>query len=1023
MTDDATPSGSDFDSDGAAEDGIPVPQIADRIDLENRQRTIAARLFGEASPLAPVRVGRYVVLRRLGEGGMGVVYAAYDDSLDRKVAIKLLRGGSPNTRRRTEVRLAREAKAMARLSHPNVATVYEVGRHIDEVFIAMELVAGQTLRDWLTRPHPNAEIVRVLILAGRGLAAAHRAELVHRDFKPDNVMVADAEHGSSRSHRVKVMDFGLAAGIEAATEDHPAATSITETRTDEPLTAQGRVVGTPAYMSPEQLRGKDVDARSDQFSFCVTAYEALYGRRPFSAETHDALVESMRKPAPDPVDARGVPRRISSVLRRGLQFDPDQRFADMDALLDALERDPAVRLRRWMLGAGGLGMVAIAGWAAGRLADDDRCRQGHEIANAAWNADRKAKIGEAFIATGLAHAELTWALAAASLDDYASRWAEAHGEACRATRVYASQSESMLELRASCLEHRFGEVEALLDVIERPDAVIVAQVLSAISDLPDLDPCANARSLRERVALPDDPRAREQIDALREEIEQVEAIHRVGQYVEAHRRAEPLLATAEALAHPPILARARLLVGRTSLQTGHEVDGREALKQAVFAAEASGDGELLANAATGLAHALASSADDYAGALDYLALADAAIRRVEGAPSVRIEWHHVHGDVLRRKGALDEAAAEHTEALRLAQGEKPLRSHIVAHERASLAKIEFERGNWDVGLAEFRHVIDMYERELGPTHPASAEMHARLAGAFVLKQRWDEAEREASIAIERFEQALGDDCIQLQNPLSSRASAYMRTGRTDEAQGDLRRALTIVRAHRGAGTTAEAHHLDNLSRLHHRRGELDEAEQALRRAIEITRERRGNHEVLADHLHSLGTVLATKGELDEADALFREVPSVLEASGIPDHPLGAMAVSQRGRIAQLRGRLDDAERLHREAVVRFEAIHDGPNNNTAVGLYFVADLQMQRGDEAGALLDYERALEQIEGAEGSNPMIGGLVRFDLARLLWRDRSRRPRALELARLALDLLAPIDETQAQPVRAWLERHDRG
>ena len=1019
MTNDATSPESDLDVDDR-DDDFPVPEIADRIDLEQKQRTIAARLFGEASPLVPVRVGRYVVLRRLGEGGMGVVYAAYDESLDRKVALKLLRAGSPAARRRTETRLDREARAMARSSHPNVATIFEVGRHADDVFIAMELVTGQTLRGWLARPHSSAEIVRVLIDAGRGLAAAHRAGVVHRDFKPENVMVVDPDAGSSRHGRVKVMDFGLA-GVEASTDDHEHSTTVV-TRADEPLTVRGRVVGTPAYMSPEQLRGETVDARSDQFSFCVTAYEALYGYRPFSADDRDALLASMDEPAPLPADARGVPRRILEVLRRGLHGEPDQRFPDIEALLEALEREPSARLRHWTLGLAGGGIVAASGWMAARLADDDPCRRGHDAVARVWNDDRSARIAEAFVATGLPHAEPTWTVAVAALDDYARQWAEAHDDACRATRVYGSQSEAMLDLRTSCLEQRVGALGALLDLLERPDAIVVAQSLSAVSDLPDLTPCANRRALRERVALPNDADARARIEALHDELEEVEATFRVGRYAEAHRRAEPLREAAVAVGHPPTTGRAQLLIGRTSLETGLEVEGREALKQALFAAEASGDGELLAHAAIRLAASLAVALDDYAGALDVLSLADAALQRAGDVTGPRLEWHHVRGDVLRRQGAYDEAELEHTEALRLAELEEPQRPHIVARERASLATIGFSRGHWDTGLAELRQVTESYERDLGPTHPASAEMHARLAGAFILRQRWNDAEREATIAIERLEQALGEDSIHLANPLSDRASAYMRTGRTGEAEDDLRRALALVRAHRNPGTTVEAHLLENLARLHQQRGELDEAERLLRRVIVIARERRGNHEFLADQLHTLGAVLAQKGELDAADALFSDVPGMLEAAGTPEHPLAPMALAQRGRIAQERGRLDEAEHLLRESASRFEALHVEPHNDTAVALYLVGEVQIARGDEEAALATYERALEQIEGAEGSNPMIGGLTRFALARLLWRERAQRPRALEIAHLAVELLAPIDETQAQPIRAWLEHHDR-
>jgi serine/threonine protein kinase len=231
----------------------------------------------EPEPLARgTQVGRYVLLDAVGSGGMGVVYAAYDPELDRKVAIKLLRfdrlGSEAGERDR--LRLQREAQAIARLSHPNVVHVYDVGTFGDQVFVAMEFVAGRTLRQWAEEePRPWREVVDRFALAGRGLAAAHAAGLIHRDFKPDNVLLGD-------DGRVRVVDFGLArpAGQQPAPEGERTPSGGTLAH---PLTEWGVVVGTPAYMAPEQLRGEASDERSDQLSFCVSLYETLYGERPF----------------------------------------------------------------------------------------------------------------------------------------------------------------------------------------------------------------------------------------------------------------------------------------------------------------------------------------------------------------------------------------------------------------------------------------------------------------------------------------------------------------------------------------------------------------------------------------------------------------------------------------------------------------------------------------------------------------------------------------------------------------------
>ncbi|WP_224240486.1 protein kinase domain-containing protein [Hyalangium gracile] len=304
----------------------------------------------EEPPLRPGAVlGRYVISRVLGVGGMGVVYAAEDPRLGRKVALKLLRSTLADAGER-QARLLREAQAMASLSHPNVLPVFDLGTEGGQVFLAMELVEGPTLAGWLRdRQRPWRQVLGLFLEAGRGLAAAHRAGLVHRDFKPANVLVgADG--------RPRVTDFGLVR-MEAAEE--PAGMLALAAGAEPSLTRAGAVPGTPAYMSPEQLAGRPVDARGDQFSFCVALYEALYGLRPFAADAPAEHRWTLRRPERGP----RLPRAVKAALARGLALEPGERFASMDALLEALSRAPAPRGRWWALGlAVGLGLAGIGGW-------------------------------------------------------------------------------------------------------------------------------------------------------------------------------------------------------------------------------------------------------------------------------------------------------------------------------------------------------------------------------------------------------------------------------------------------------------------------------------------------------------------------------------------------------------------------------------------------------------------------------------------------------------------------------------
>jgi WD40 repeat protein/predicted Ser/Thr protein kinase len=378
-------------SDGAASEETLAAQHTLPSGASPRDRshasTSSSTLTGD---LRGSLIGRFMILRKLGEGGMGQVYAAYDTDLDRKVAIKLL---SSNYQSRTAItRLTREAQGLARLSHPNVVAVYEVGQHRGAVFIAMEYVDGHTLRDYFDSAPERSwqDKLAVLVEAGKGLAAAHDKQLVHRDFKPDNVMVAS-------DGRVRVLDFGLVRGLERERDDDPSEgvdpNEVLRSPADRPLTRTGAIMGTPAYMALEQLEGKRADASTDQFSFCMVVFEALYGSRPFAGDTGAAVAARMYagevRPRPSKTE---IPRRVHDAIVRGLAAKPSERWPDMPSLLATLQACLERRKRMWiraMLGA--LASLVTVLVIATPLVRDQLARRDQHIAAQAEDLESHAR--------------------------------------------------------------------------------------------------------------------------------------------------------------------------------------------------------------------------------------------------------------------------------------------------------------------------------------------------------------------------------------------------------------------------------------------------------------------------------------------------------------------------------------------------------------------------------------------------------------------------------------------------------
>ncbi|MCH9685120.1 MAG: serine/threonine protein kinase, partial [Deltaproteobacteria bacterium] len=598
--------------------------------------------MSRSGPGRGTEVGRYLVVDALGAGAMGEVFSAYDPELDRKVALKLVKFGSHEDVDKARIRLLREAQALAKLSHPNVVAVHDAGTLGDRVFIAMEYVDGQTFRRWLNdrqERDPNAtwrEALALLLQAGRGLAAAHEAGLVHRDFKPANVMV-------SSDGRVRVLDFGLARRFgetDAEAPPPPAVSandltvSLSGTRSSLALqlTQTGMVMGTPAYMAPEQFFGGEIDARTDQFSFCVVLYRALLGVRPFLGDDYDQLARAVGShELRETPRTSTVPRAIVAVLRQGLAASPERRFRSMDALLDALTRATSRGRRRLMFAAGTA--AALAG-AAGLFLSDRApaaftpCLGAEAKLTGVWDEATRQHVADAFETTALPFAADARAETTRSLDRWAEQWVESHAQTCEATRVRGDQSEALMDLRIGCLDRRLQDLAAVTDVLVHADAQVVENAAQGVQQLAPPSECVGVERDDDGLLIPHDPELVGQVEQVRNRLAAGRAYLLAGKFEQAREEAAAGLERARALGYQPTIAEAAFALAHV-----HErlmvLDPALALyEEALFAAAASNHARIEARSLIGMLSLLGMHKGETEAALRYGRHAEAVNQRL-----------------------------------------------------------------------------------------------------------------------------------------------------------------------------------------------------------------------------------------------------------------------------------------------------------------------------------------------------------------------------------------------------------
>ncbi len=814
--------------------------------MQTRTRTVDPDSLEQAGGLShalPSVAGRYELGEILGEGGMGVVAAAWDPVLKREVAIKLTRvhlSHPDRSRARVQQALA-EARVLAAISHPNIVEVYDCGMVQGRMFIAMARVRGGSLAAWM-HSNPTApwrRVLELLVQAGRGLAAAHAAGVVHRDFKAHNVLVQP-------DGRAQVTDFGIA-HVQAAAASEPAEPGDTG-GDHEQVSITGRdreaqfVAGTPGYIAPELLLGATADPRCDQFAFCVAIHRALTGRMPYEGQPH--VGDRARSIA----SGLGVPRRVRAAVARGLATEPRRRFASMEALLRQLDPAPRYRVAK-VVALAGMTTAAVVVWPG--VHRSEACIQSGPVVDGHWSPARRQAIAEAFTASDDPLARSLWSQTSLALDDYADAWEAQLGQACAGRR----HDEARSEVQMACLADRRRRFAALVNTLDDPSEAGRRDAPLRARQLPPVDACGRGHPASASDSWPG--RGAELMRAT--EVARMAAANAVARSEQGDDSgAQAALEIARKAAHD---AGDRRLVAEVALATGkvhreHEADqeARLAYVQAFETATEAGDDITAAAAAMGLVYVVGHRLGRYEDAITWSEHARARAARLGPDPLRDAELAGYLGAVHLGRGDLVQARLAYLRALALREAELGLHHVTVAATLSGASEVSRRRGQLVEARAYLDRSLSIYETQLGPGHP-------RLAV-----------------------------------PLRNLAAILDEQGQLDQAERIYQRALTLLQVGRGHERQQQADLLNDLAGIHRQRGDLAGAREHLGQALEIRRRTLGaEHPAIAAALTNRGALAAAAQDHQAAARDYRRALQILEPLWRPDHPRLALPLRGLGQ--------------------------------------------------------------------------------------------------------------------------------
>jgi len=968
-------------------------------------------------------VGRFELRRLLGRGAFGSVYLAYDPTLERKVAVKVLDASvrQPSDR----ARMLREARALAQLEHPNVLTIYDVVVDADRVVIAMELVEGGTLVDWIERNAVGeagrfAALLDLALGAARGLSAAHDAGITHRDIKPANILIGD-------DGRPRVADFGIA---RAATErpEPEAGFEVTANHTEAVtgLSRSAAVAGTPAFMAPEQFDGV-ADAASDQWGLCATLWYAAYGESAYRGDTVPERAAAVRGPPVDPPNtAHGVPEWFRKVLVRGLQPIPSDRWPSVSALADALVKASRGRIRRRVaLAASAVATTVVLGVGATRLDHARRlaaCDAQADPIAAVWNEGVEQTVRVSMRATGAGHAASTAERVSARVEAYADDWRAVAIRVCQ-DEVSGDWSSEVRERAMWCLDDRLAQLSAVLERLQHADTEAVNNAVSAATALRQVEPCGQPATL---ARLPIPSRDRSEVSAVRDALERAVALEATGAYEAGLELAQAQLERATAIGWPPLVASAQARVGLLLLESGDFPGAESMLQAAYFTALEAGATEVAYNAARLLVHAVGVGQSRH----------DDGRKWWEHAETMRTQLPDDDGlrqaASLRYLAALEYERGAYVEAYELDARALTLREQALGTEHPKVADSLTGMANGRHEMGAYAEAKELHARALetrraafGPDHPIVAQSLTNLGEAHRAMGAFDEAAEFHEQALRIREAALGREHPEVALSLNNKANTRLQAEAYEEAAALHRRALEIRRAAFGPEHPDVAQSLSNLGEVHRMTEAYEDARRSYEEALRILEVALGPHHLRTSHvLNNLALVHSTMGNDAKATELYRRALKAREAAVGLEHPLIAQTLTNLASLRMYACDLDEAEAQYQRALSILEATLPADHPHIAFPLVGLANIALMRY-RVGPPSLAERAVK-LRGNGRAPGVLLAEARFLLAQSLLESGEDSERPLRLARQARDVLrarvGPGDASLAE-VQTWIERVESG